>query len=160
MSSKIIIKNSQTASSVPTTSEVDVGELAVNVADKVIYTKDGSSNVVQLGAEEYITSARAAQWDTAYTTAPGSINANLITSGQLPAARLSGSYTINITGNVTGNVTSSGTSTFNTIQIGTNWTVTESNNRIYFRYNGASKASIDENGLLRLASTVTESTTP
>jgi len=65
MATKIITKNSQTASSVPTTSEVDVGELAVNVADKLLYTQNGSSEVVALGAEEYITSARAAQWDTA-----------------------------------------------------------------------------------------------
>lgn len=160
MPTKIITKNSQTASSVPTTSEVDVGELAVNVADKLLYTQNGSSEVVALGAEEYITSARAAQWDTAYATAPGSVSATLITSGTLPAGRLSGSYTINITGNVTGNITSAGTSTFNTVQIGTNWTVTELGDQLEFRYGGVSKFSIDSVGDIRSAGTLTENTTP
>lgn len=160
MATKIITKFSETASSVPTTGEVDKGELAINVVDKLIYTQNGSSEVVTLGAEEYITSARAAQWDTAYATAGGAIDADDITSGTLASGRLSGSYTINVTGNVTGDVASSGTSTFNTVQIGTNWTVTEIGDQLEFRYGGVAKMSIDSSGILRIAGTLTESTTP
>ena len=160
MATKIITKFSETANSVPTTGEVAKGELAVNVVDKLIYTQNGSSEVVTLGTEEYITSTRASQWDTAYDTAGGSIDATDITSGTLASGRLSGSYTINVTGDLAGNVASSGTSTFNTVQIGSNWTVTEIGDQLEFRHSGVAKMSIDSSGVLRLASTVTENTTP
>ena len=159
MATKIITKFSETSGAVPTTSDVDKGELAVNVIDKLVYTQDGTA-VITLGTEEYITSARAAQWDTAYATAPGSIDAADITSGTLASGRLSGSYTINVTGNVTGNVTSSGTSSFNTVQIGTNWTATELGDQLEFRYGGTAVMSIDNNGDLIISGTVTESGTP
>ena len=159
MATKIITKFSETSGSVPTTSDVDKGELAINVVDKLVYTQNGTA-VITLGAEEYITSARAAQWDTAYATAPGSIDATDITSGTLDSGRLSGSYTINVTGNLTGNVASSGTSTFNTVQIGTNWTATELGDQLEFRYGGTAKMSIDSSGNLIIAGTVTESGTP
>jgi len=159
MATKIITKFSETSGSEPTTSDVDKGELAVNVVDKLVYTQDGT-DVITLGAEEYITSARAAQWDTAYSTAPGSIDAADITSGTLASGRLSGSYTINVTGNVTGNVTSSGTSTFNTVQIGTNWTATELGDQLEFRYDGTAVMSIDNNGDLIISGSITESGTP
>lgn len=159
MATKIITKFSETSGAAPTTSDVDKGELAVNVIDKLVYTQDGTA-VITLGTEEYITSARAAQWDTAYATAPGSIDATDITSGTLASGRLSGSYTINVTGNVTGNVTSSGTSSFNTVQIGTNWTATELGDQLEFRYGGTAVMSIDNNGDLIISGTVTESGTP
>ena len=159
MATKIITKFSETSGAAPTTSDVDKGELAVNVIDKLVYTQDGT-NVITLGAEEYITSARAAQWDTAYATAPGAIDATDITSGTLASGRLSGSYTINVTGNVTGNVTSSGTSSFNTVQIGTNWTATELGDQLEFRYGGTAVMSIDNNGDLIISGSITESGTP
>ena len=159
MATKIITKFSETSGAAPTTSDVDKGELAVNVIDKLVYTQNGTA-VITLGAEEYITSARAAQWDTAYATAPGSIDAADITSGTLASGRLSGSYTINVTGNVTGNVTSSGTSSFNTVQIGTNWTATELGDQLEFRYGGTAVMSIDNNGDLIISGSITESGTP
>ena len=48
MASKILIKRSTTASSVPTTSDLDTGELAVNTADKRVYTNNGGT-IVELG---------------------------------------------------------------------------------------------------------------
>ena len=41
-------KRSETASSSPTTSDLAVGEIAVNTADKVVYTKTSSGNIVQV----------------------------------------------------------------------------------------------------------------
>ena len=40
------IKKSETASSVPTTSNLAVGEVAVNTADQKIYVRDSSDNIV------------------------------------------------------------------------------------------------------------------
>jgi hypothetical protein len=46
MSSTIITKNSSTVSAVPSAGSLVKGELAVNVTDRKIYTKDASGNVV------------------------------------------------------------------------------------------------------------------
>jgi hypothetical protein len=46
---KIVTKNSSTASSVPTAAQLVQGELAVNVADKRLYTEDNVGAIVELG---------------------------------------------------------------------------------------------------------------
>ena len=48
MSSTIIIKNSSTASAVPASGDLVQGELAVNVTDKKIFTKNASGTIVTL----------------------------------------------------------------------------------------------------------------
>jgi len=45
----IITKNSSTASDVPTASDLVQGELAVNVADKRLFTENASAAVVEIG---------------------------------------------------------------------------------------------------------------
>lgn len=45
MADKILIKRSLTSGSVPSSSSLDVGELALNVVDKVLYTLSGSTVV-------------------------------------------------------------------------------------------------------------------
>jgi hypothetical protein len=47
MSNTIQIKRSSTAAAVPTSGNLAVGELALNLADKKLYTKDASNNIVQ-----------------------------------------------------------------------------------------------------------------
>jgi hypothetical protein len=47
MTAVIKIKKSETASSVPTTSDLQVGEVAVNTADKKIYVR-ASTGVVEV----------------------------------------------------------------------------------------------------------------
>ena len=42
----IKLKKSETASSVPTTSNLAVGEVAVNTADQKVYVRDSSDNIV------------------------------------------------------------------------------------------------------------------
>tara|TARA_Y100000004_G_C8943998_1_gene425408 strand:- start:9 stop:215 length:207 start_codon:yes stop_codon:yes gene_type:complete len=44
----IKLKKSETASSVPTTSDLAVGEVAVNTADKKIYVRDSGNNIVEV----------------------------------------------------------------------------------------------------------------
>lgn len=49
MANKIIPKRSSVAGKAPATTDLDVGEIAVNLTDRKIFTKDGAGNVVQLG---------------------------------------------------------------------------------------------------------------
>ena len=46
MATVIKLKKSKTASSVPTTSNLAVGEVAVNTADQKVYVRDSSDNIV------------------------------------------------------------------------------------------------------------------
>ena len=41
-------KRSETASSIPSTSDLAVGELGINTADKKIYVRDSSDNIVTI----------------------------------------------------------------------------------------------------------------
>jgi hypothetical protein len=49
MTATIIIKNSVTSGAKPTTSDLVKGELAVNLIDKRLYSRDNSNNIVQVG---------------------------------------------------------------------------------------------------------------
>lgn len=51
MATKIVTKNSSTASAVPTASDLVQGELAVNVTDGKLYTENASAAIVELGAK-------------------------------------------------------------------------------------------------------------
>ena len=51
MATKIVTKNSSTASAVPTASDLVQGELAVNVADKRLFTEDNGGSIVELGTK-------------------------------------------------------------------------------------------------------------
>ena len=48
MATVIKLKRSETASSVPSTSDLQVGELAINTADKKIYVKDSGNNIIEV----------------------------------------------------------------------------------------------------------------
>jgi hypothetical protein len=60
MAATIKIKNSSTASAVPTSSDLVQGELAVNVTDKRIFTENASGTVVELGTNPTILTMGAA----------------------------------------------------------------------------------------------------
>jgi len=53
MATKIVTKNSSTASAVPTAAQLVQGELAVNVADKRLYTENASGVIVEVGSNPY-----------------------------------------------------------------------------------------------------------
>lgn len=143
----IITKNSSTASATPAAGDLTKGELAINVTDKKLYTKDNSSTVVRivgsLGNQEASaaaitggTVAGVAQTGGTINNTPiGGTTAAAITGttvtattgfvGALTGAVTgnttgthTGAVTGNVTGNLTGNVTAStGTSTFNDVTI-------------------------------------------
>jgi len=50
MSTKIILKKSNTAGAVPLTTDLEIGEVALNLADRKLYTKNNSGSVVVVGA--------------------------------------------------------------------------------------------------------------
>ena len=143
----IITKNSSTASAVPASGSLVQGELAVNVTDKKLYTKDNSGTVVKvvgsLGNQEAnavaITGGTVAGVVQTNGTINGSviggssaqaITGTLVTATTNFAGNLVGNVTGNTTGNHTGNVTgdvtgnlngnvtaSTGTSSFNDVTI-------------------------------------------
>ncbi len=100
----IITKFSSTASAVPTASDLVQGELAVNTADKRLFTEDSGASIIEIG------------------TNPSSLTTgNIVGSGTLAitgASTLTGNVTasndLSIGGNltVTGNATISGNLTF------------------------------------------------
>ena len=143
----IITKNSSTASAVPAAGDLVKGELAVNVTDKKLYTKDNSATVVKvvgsLGNQEANAVAITGGTVSGVAQTGGTIN-NAVIGGSTPQAvtgttvtattgfsgpltgtvtgnvtgNLTGNVTGNVTGNLTGNVTAStGSSSFNNVTI-------------------------------------------
>jgi hypothetical protein len=49
MATTIVLKNSSTAGSVPTTGQLVQGEVAVNVTDRKLFTKTSTGTVVEIG---------------------------------------------------------------------------------------------------------------
>ena len=63
MATTIVTKNSSSPGNQPTSGQIEKGELAVNLADKKIYTKDHTGAVVELGSD--------GTTDLSYTAAAG-----------------------------------------------------------------------------------------
>lgn len=147
MSATIITKNSSTASAVPAAGSLVQGELAVNVTDKKLYTKDSGGTVQKLvgslGNQEASSVAITGGTESGVAITGGTINntpigattANTVRGTVVTATtnfvgditgnvtgnitgNVTGTVTGNVTGNLTGNVTaSSGTSSFNNVTI-------------------------------------------
>ena len=64
MANKLIIKKSNVVGRTPTSSQLDYGELAVNVADKKLYTKDSNGVIIELGGGG-TTGLNGGSWDRA-----------------------------------------------------------------------------------------------
>jgi len=135
MASTIVTKNSSTASAVPLTGDLTQGELAVNVTDKRLFTKDSGGTVVELGinpssltvkttlklsgsSSGYVAlQGAAAAGSTTYTlpSADGTNGQALTTngSGTLAWATIStAAATPTVLGTVYGKMTASGASPF------------------------------------------------
>jgi hypothetical protein len=64
MATKIILKKSNVVGKKPTASQIDYGELTVNVADKKLYTKDSNGDIIELGGGS-ISILNGGSWDRA-----------------------------------------------------------------------------------------------
>jgi len=45
MANKVLLKKSSVVDKIPTTSDLDYGEVAINYADELLYFKDSSNNI-------------------------------------------------------------------------------------------------------------------
>jgi hypothetical protein len=52
MATKIIHKKSSVAEKVPLTTDLEIGELAINLVDKKLFSKDGNGNIIEFGSVE------------------------------------------------------------------------------------------------------------
>jgi hypothetical protein len=82
MATTIVTKNSSTASAVPTASDLVQGELAVNVADKRLFTEDNGGSIVELGTNPSTIDINAGTIDGAVIggTTPAAITGSTVTS--------------------------------------------------------------------------------
>lgn len=78
MSTKIILKKSSTSGSAPLTSDLDQAELAINLADRKIYTKDNGGSVITLNGAyvDSVAPANPAEGDLWYDTANNVLKAH------------------------------------------------------------------------------------
>ena len=113
MPSRILIKRSSTASSVPNAASLQAGELAVNLADQRLYSKTAGGTVVQVGfgnlTSAMVTTALGftpynSTNPNGYITASGSItgSSGSCTGNAATATRWASGRTIALTGDVTG----------------------------------------------------------
>jgi len=82
MATKIVTKNSSTASAVPTASDLVQGELAVNVSDKRLFTEDNGGSIVELGTNPSTIDINAGTIDGAVIggNTPAAITGSTVTS--------------------------------------------------------------------------------
>ena len=90
MSTQILIKRSATSGSVPTTVDIAVGELAVNTADKRLYTNQGGT-IVELGT---YSSSQAVQGNSTVGGTFGVTGATTLTSGTAATWTVTGTLTV------------------------------------------------------------------
>lgn len=88
MATKIVTKNSSTGGAVPSASDLVQGELAVNVADKRLFTEDNGGSIVELGTKPSTIDINAGSIDgTAIGASSASTGAftTLTASGEITA---------------------------------------------------------------------------
>ena len=124
----IVTYNTATATTVPSAANLAQGELAVNVTDKKLYTKDSGGNVVLLASSGGDVTGPATSTNLAIPTFSGTGGKTLldnsgatISAGVITATGFSGPLTGNVTGNVSG---SSGSCTGNAATVTTNANLT------------------------------------
>jgi len=95
MATRIIPKKSSVASKVPLSTDLVQGEIAINLTDKKIYTKDNNDTIVELGI-----SVKFDNWDIIET------NGDLyFKQGGVNKMKLDASGNLQVVGNVETNAT-------------------------------------------------------
>lgn len=136
MATKIIHKKSSVAGSVPSASDLQPGELAINLADRIIYSKDTNGIVLSLTAVEI---NDLSDVDT-YSTAP--VESNVLTwndTDQVWEPRgVPTAINVSLGTWVLGSSTTAG------------WAVSESSGTLRFRYGTALAMSLDQYGNIEI----------
>jgi hypothetical protein len=102
MANKIILKKTSTAAKVPLSTDLEIGEIAVNLADQKLYSKDAAGTVILVGSG---TAAPAVTYTTNYvpfgqgTTTPDQSASFTYTTGtgalRAPAVEASNGLLVN-----------------------------------------------------------------
>jgi hypothetical protein len=110
LANTIILKKSSVAGKAPQASDLQVGELAVNLTDKKLFSKDAGGTVIEVGgggggAVDSVNGQTGTVVLTKSDVGLGNVanvdttNAANISSGTLPSGRLTGTYAISVSGN-------------------------------------------------------------
>jgi len=86
MATTVKLKRSETGSSIPTTSDIAVGEVALNTADQKIYVRDSSDNIkiVGVGADATASVKGVASFSSSnFTVSSGAVSLNADQSGTI-----------------------------------------------------------------------------
>jgi hypothetical protein len=91
MANKIIMKRSSVAAKVPLATDLDVGEIAVNLADAKLYTKNAGGTVIELGGGGGVSDGdkgdiTVSSSGTVWTIDNGAVNLTTKVTGTLPVA--------------------------------------------------------------------------
>tara|TARA_B110000211_G_scaffold233940_1_gene301709 strand:+ start:3042 stop:3644 length:603 start_codon:yes stop_codon:yes gene_type:complete len=156
MATTIIHKKSSVVGRVPLASDLEVGELALNLADKKIYTKQVGGDVIELTSTGLQTSLGS--WSLGSADAAGwAINESsdgtmLFISGITTIASLSPAGDFSVAGEVRTNTVVGG-ATIN--QLATEWSYNDAlNGTLYFQYGGTNLMSLTSTGILTVAGDV------
>lgn len=152
MATKIIHKKSSVADKIPLASDLEVGEIALNLADRKIYSKqtDGTvvemapklvDEVVSLGSWTIGESGDAAQWSL--QEASGSI---LFKYGAITVMSFDNDGEINIRGDLYQGGTVANTPTNPISQENGDWSYHNALTKFFFQYGQNNMMSVDENG--------------
>ena len=137
MATKIVTKNSSTASAVPTASDLVQGELAVNVADKRLFTEDNAGAIVELGTNPTTLNVNGTATMDGLVVDGGAISTGDFTGTAAGSVRISG------------NGTTLGTTSFDLIQNSSGAYVYHRENLpLIFGTNDTERMRIDSSGNL------------
>lgn len=118
---EIVLFHSNDTGVVPTSSQLVEGEIALNTADKRLFTEDDSATVVELGINP--SSLTTGVLSATSVTSTGAVQGTVVTATTNFAGNITGNVTGNsagthtgaVTGNVTGNITGTGSSSLTTL---------------------------------------------
>lgn len=118
---EIVLFHSNDTGVVPTSSQLVEGEIALNTADKRLFTEDDSATVIELGINP--SSLTTGVLSATSVTSTGAVQGTVVTATTNFAGNITGNVTGNsagthtgaVTGNVTGNITGTGSSSLTTL---------------------------------------------
>jgi hypothetical protein len=156
MATTIIHKKSSVVGRVPLASDLEVGEMAINLVDKKIYTKQANGNVVELTSTSLQTSLGS--WTLGSSDAVGwALNESndgtiLFINGITTVGSLSSNGDFSVAGDVMTNTVVGGV-TIN--QLATDWSYNDAlNGTLYFQYGGTNLLALTSTGDLTITGDV------